>query len=183
MFTVGLIELSNCMFQRTVFPTIYFHKFFLPLAADFVSHLSPYAYDRTDSFFLTVISLLIYISIGLITLLTKMRIMNWYTGKSLSNFKWSIVGNPRLDWFSFTPPSDWSKKMRRSLNQSDAKLKPIPTWSPAFSRFFPRFGFFFEFLLVLNGMELSTDYVLVLAISLVLILQYFIEKRSIYLTL
>ena len=24
--------------------------------------------------------------------------------------------------------------MRRSLNQSDAKLKPIPTWSPAFSR-------------------------------------------------
>ena len=44
--------------------------------------LSPYAYDRTDSFFLTVISLLIYISIGLITLLTKMRIMNWYTGKS-----------------------------------------------------------------------------------------------------
>ena len=79
------------------------------------------------------------------------------------------------------------KKMRRSHNQSDAKLKPIPTWSPAFSRFFPRFGrfagFYFEFLLVLNGMELSTDYVLVLAISLVLILQHFIEKRSIYLTL
>ena len=123
------------MFEKTVFPPIYFHKYFLPLPADFVSHLSPYAYDRTDSFFLTVISLLIHISIGLITLLTKMRIMNWYTGKSLSNFKWSIVGNPRLDWFSFTPPSDWSKKkMRRSLNQSDAKLKPIPTWSPAFSR-------------------------------------------------
>ena len=78
-----------------------------------------------------------------------MRIMNWYTGKSLSNFKWSIVGNPRLDWFSF-------------------------------GRFA---GFYFEFLLVLNGMELSTDHVLVLAISLVLILQHFIEKRSIYLTL
>ena len=90
--------------------------------------------QSSQLFIFTVISLLIYISIGLITLLTKMRIMNWYTGKSLSNFKWSIVANPRLDWFSFTPPSDWSKKkVRRSLNQSDAKLKPIPTWSPAFS--------------------------------------------------
>ena len=76
------------------------------------------------------------------------------------------------------------KKMRRSLNQSDAKLKPIPTWSPAFSRALGGLlVFYFEFLLVLNGMELSTDYVLVLAISLVLILQHFIEKRSIYLTL
>ena len=51
------------------------------------------------------------------------------------------------------------------------------------ARVFPRLGrfarFYFEFLLVLNGMELSTDYVLVLAISLALILQHFIEKRSI----
>ena len=131
-----------------------------------------------------MISLLIYISIGLITLLTKMRIMNWYTGKSLSNFKWSIVGNPRLDWFSFTPPSDWSKKNAPLSQPIRCKTKTNPD---LVARFFPSFGrfagFYFEFLLVLNGMELSTDYVLVLAISLVLILQHFIEKRSIYLTL
>ena len=110
-----------------------------------------------------------------------MRIMNWYTGKSLSNFKWSIVGNPRLDWFSFTPPSDRSKKNAPLSQPIRCKTKTNPD---LVARVFPRFaGFFFEFLLVLNGMELSTDYVLVLAISLVLILQHFIEKRSIYLTL
>ena len=38
--------------------------------------------QSSQLFIFTVISLLIYISIGLITLLTKMRIMNWYTGKS-----------------------------------------------------------------------------------------------------
>ena len=113
-----------------------------------------------------------------------MRIMNWYTGKSLSNFKWSIVGNPRLDWFSFTPPSDWSKKNAPLSQPIRCKTKTNPD---LVARVFPllgRFaGFYFEFLLVLNGMELSTDHVLVLAISLVLILQHFIEKRSIYLTL
>ena len=110
--------------------------------------------------------------------------MNWYTGKFLSNFKWSIVANPRWDWFSFTPLSDWSKKNVPLSQPIRCKIKTNPD---LVAHVFPRFGrfagFYFEFLLVLNGKELSTDYVLVLAISMVLILQHFIEKRSIYLTL
>ena len=39
-----------------------------------------------------------------------------------------------LHWFCFTLLCDWSRNLRQSLNQSDVKLRPIMTISPAFSR-------------------------------------------------
>ena len=38
-----------------------------------------------------------------------------------------------LHWVSFDLLSDWSRNSCHLLNQSDAKLKPITTWLPAFS--------------------------------------------------
>ena len=70
-----------------------------------------------------------------------------------------------------------SKNLRHFLNQSDAKLKPIVTWSRAFSRAWRR----------LHVFALSSDWFLVLfrllwltrVITLVLVLLHSLKNRSI----
>ena len=52
----------------------------------------------------------------------------------------------------------WFKKTH-ATNQSDAKLKPITTWSPAFSRALATLVvFYFEFSLPLQGIFLFSDW-------------------------
>ena len=52
--------------------------------------------------------------------------------------KWSnqlsVESNPGLQRFCFTTLCAWSRNSRHPLSQSLSKLKPIATWSPAFSR-------------------------------------------------
>ena len=57
------------------------------------------------------------------------------TKPSFKHIKHNLENNPKLHRLCLTSFCDWSKKnSRHSLNQSDAKLKPTTTWSPAFSR-------------------------------------------------
>ena len=52
-----------------------------------------------------------------------------------SYFLARVQSNLGLHWLCFTSLCDWSKKnFRRFVDQSDAKQKPVTTWSPAFSR-------------------------------------------------
>lgn len=51
-----------------------------------------------------------------------------------SQFKFNVEGNPGFLWFCFILLGDWSSKLGPFLNQSDTKLKPIASWSVAFSR-------------------------------------------------
>ena len=65
----------------------------------------------------------------------------------------------RLLWFCFTTFCDWFEKLSlHFLNQSDAKLKPIMTWSHAFSRACRG----------LHVFALSSDWFLVLFLSVVI---------------
>ena len=48
-------------------------------------------------------------------------------------FQLSDDSNPGILCFPLSL-CDWSRKLTHSLNQSDAKVKPIVAWSPAFSR-------------------------------------------------
>ena len=72
-------------------------------------------------------------------------------------FKW--VSKEIGDWLFLVHFALWlvKKKTRVTLNQSDAKLKPNTSWSPAF---FPRFRqfacFHFEFSLAFDGIFLSS---------------------------
>ena len=71
---------------------------------------------------------------------------------------------------------DWSRNSRHSLNQSDLKLKPITTWSPAFSR---ALGSLVGFILSSHWLLRALSFLLLaFVITLVLIMQYSIEKRS-----
>ena len=45
-----------------------------------------------------------------------------------------MEGNSRLHWFALPHSVIGPEKLRHPLNQLNAKLKPIMTWSPAFSR-------------------------------------------------
>ena len=56
------------------------------------------------------------------------------TGQSY--FQLIVESNLDLFWFCFASVCDWCKNSRHALNQSDAKRKPIRTWSPALSRAF-----------------------------------------------
>ena len=81
------------------------------------------------------------------------------------------------------------ENLRLSLKQLDVKLKPVTTWSPAFSRvfpaLFPRFrlfaNFYFEFLLALQGIFHSSD--CLIEITLVLDLRYSIAEKHYFPTL
>ena len=70
--------------------------------------------------------------------------------------------------YLYTSLCDWSKRMRHSLNQSDAKLKPIRG----------RLGGFSLWVLIGSLMYFPFFWV-AFAITLVLVLRYSIEKRSI----
>ena len=62
-----------------------------------------------------------------------------------------------LPYFAVIGPEN----SRHSLNQSDAKLKPTTTWSPAFSRALGRVVVFYsEFSLALKSILLSSDWLL-----------------------
>ena len=82
-------------------------------------------------------------------------------GYNRTIFKW--VSKEIGDWFFFCFTSLWligkKKNSRHSLNQSDAKLKPNTSWSPAF---FPRFRqfacFHFEFSLAFDDNFLSSPW-------------------------
>ena len=73
-----------------------------------------------------------------------------------AGFNWVSKVNMRLLWFCFTVIG--SKNSRNFLNQSNAKLKPIVTWSHAFSRAWRRLYVFAS----------SSDWLLVLLSSLVI---------------
>ena len=64
---------------------------------------------------------------------------------------WKVIRD-RID-FALLCSVIGQENSRHSLRQWDAKFEPISTWSPAFSRVFPRFRqfgcFYFEFSLVL----------------------------------
>ena len=61
--------------------------------------------------------------------------LGWTINSHLySNFEWSVESKSELLWFCFLSFGDWSRILPYLLNQSDSKLKPIATWSPAFSR-------------------------------------------------
>ena len=61
--------------------------------------------------------------------------LGWTINSHLySNFELSVESESKLLWFCFLSFGDWSRILPLLLNQSDSKLKPIATWSPAFSR-------------------------------------------------
>ena len=45
-----------------------------------------------------------------------------------------VESKPGSLWFYCTLLCNWSRKSRHSLDQSDARIKTIATWSIAFSR-------------------------------------------------
>ena len=73
---------------------------------------------------------------------------DWGNPSTLRNEIFNWVSKIMLDFFTFV---FWfssvicPENLRRFLNQSDSKLKPITTWSPAFSR-----ALLFEFSLALG---------------------------------
>ena len=44
-----------------------------------------------------------------------------------------VESDSKLHWFCVASLCDWSRKLHRFLNQSDAKLKPSLNWSNMFS--------------------------------------------------
>ena len=72
-----------------------------------------------------------------------------------SGFQFIVESNMRLFWSLFCfglLRSEWFEKIAAFPNQSDAKLKPIATWSHAFSRAWRRlrvFALSFDWFLVL----------------------------------
>ena len=77
-----------------------------------------------------------------------------------NNFQWSVERIWECIVYILLCPVISLENSHHFPNQSDAELKPLMTWSPAFSRVFPRFWRFFylEFSLVPRSIFLSSDW-------------------------